>query len=202
MKVTTVLAEPSSRPRPPAALADIERATRAIGFDMASDAQVGSLLRSLAASKPKSALLELGTGTGMATAWLVDGMDCDSTLLTIDQDATAISVARKHLGEDPRVSFVVADGADFLPRLLAEKRTFALVFADAWAGKYHHLEEALQLLTVGGIYVVDDLLPQPNWPEDHPAKVAKLVETLVSHPDLHVTTLKWSTGIIIATKVR
>lgn len=138
----------------------------------------------------------------MATAWLLDGMDSDSTLLTIDQDATAISVAREYLGEDPRVSFVVAGGAEYLPRLLSERRTFALVFADTWAGKYHHLEEALQLLAVGGLYVVDDMLPQPNWPEDHPPKVARLVETLVAHPDLHVTTLEWSTGIIIATKVR
>lgn len=55
---------------------------------------------------------------------------------------------------------------------------------------------------VGGFYVVDDMLPQPNWPEDHPAKVAKLIQTLVSHPDLHVTTLDGSTGIIIATQVR
>ena len=64
------------------------------------------------------------------------------------------------------------------------------------------MEEALQLLAVGGIYVVDDMLPQPNWPKDHPAKVEELVEKLVSHPDLHVTTLDWSTGIIIASKVR
>ena len=190
------------QPRPPAALAGIERATRAIGFDMASDAELGSLLRSLAASKPQSALLELGTGTGLSTAWLVDGMDADSTLLTIDRDEKVIAVAQKHLGDDPRVRFVVADGADYLPRLVTENRTFALVFADAWAGKYHHLEEALQSLAVGGIYVVDDMRPQPNWPEDHPGKVAKLIETLVSHPDLHVTTLGWSTGIIIATRMR
>ena len=70
------------------------------------------------------------------------------------------------------------------------------------ADKYHHLEDALQPLAVGGIYVVDDMSPQPNWPEDHPAKVANLIETLASHPDLHVTTLDWSTGIILATKVR
>jgi predicted O-methyltransferase YrrM len=173
-----------------------------MGFDMASDPELGSLLRSLATSKPNSALLELGTGTGLSTAWIVDGMHSDSTLLTIDRDERVTSVAQEHLGHDPRVRFVVADGADYLLRLRAEKKTFALVFADAWAGKYHHLDEALQLLAVGGIYVVDDLNPQPNWPEDHPAKVADLVETLVSHPDLHVTTLEWSTGIALAARVR
>ena len=49
----------------PEALSKIRRATEAAGFRMASDGLTGSLLRSLAASKPKGALLELGTGTGM-----------------------------------------------------------------------------------------------------------------------------------------
>ncbi len=108
-------------PQPPAVLADIERATRAIGFDMASDAKFGSLLRSLAASKPKSALLELGTGTGMATAWLLDGMDPDSTLLTLDLDPTVLdrnrSVPLESLGgflalsspEAPRITEALAE---------------------------------------------------------------------------------------------
>ena len=37
---------------PPAVLKDMEEATRAIDFTMGSDAQTGSLLRTLAASKP------------------------------------------------------------------------------------------------------------------------------------------------------
>jgi hypothetical protein len=35
----------------------------------------GLFLRTLAASKPAGRFLELGTGTGVATAWLLDGMD-------------------------------------------------------------------------------------------------------------------------------
>jgi predicted O-methyltransferase YrrM len=76
------------------------------------------------------------------------------------------------------------------------------VFADTWAGKYTHRDEALRLVGTGGLYVVDDMLPQPNWPEDHPPKVAELVEALTSHPAWRVTTLAWSTGLIIATKVQ
>jgi predicted O-methyltransferase YrrM len=59
----------------PEQLSEIRRATEAAGFRMASDELTGSLLRGLAASKPKGALLELGTGTGMGTSWLLSGMD-------------------------------------------------------------------------------------------------------------------------------
>jgi len=184
------------------AVAAIERETRAVGFTMASDAWTGSLLRSLAASKPGGLFLELGTGTGLATAWLLDGMDERSTLLSVDDDEAVVSIARRNLAHDARVTFTVADGASQIALLVAEHRSFDLIFADTWPGKYTHLEEALQLVRVGGLYVVDDMLPQANWPDDHPPKVESLVEALTSRPDFHVATLSWSTGLILATRVR
>ena len=51
----------------PEQLSKIRKETKAAGFRMASDTLTGSLLCTLAASKPKGALLELGTGTGMGT---------------------------------------------------------------------------------------------------------------------------------------
>jgi predicted O-methyltransferase YrrM len=189
------------QPTPPTALAEIERETKAIGFPMASELWTGALLRTLAATKPCGAFLELGTGTGLATAWLLDGMDAESTLLTVDNDEEAVAVARRHLGKDPRVTFTVSDGASYLSGLLAERKQFDLVFADTWPGKYTHLDEVLDLVKVGGVYVVDDTLPQANWPEEHPPKVARLIETLASRGDLQMATLNWSTGIIIAAKV-
>ena len=39
---------------------------------------------------------------------------------------------------------------------------FDLIYADAWPGKFTHLDRALSLLTRGGIYFIDDLLPQPS----------------------------------------
>ena len=188
------------RLKPPPCLADIERDTKAIEFTMASDMWTGSLLRTLAATKVGGAMLELGTGTGLATAWLLDGMDRGATLLSVDNDEGVVAVARRHLGHDQRVTFIVADGATCLRGLASERRSFDLVFADAMPGKYESLEDALQLVRVGGMYVVDDMLPQPNWPAEHPAKVSRLLDTLAARQDLHVATLDWSTGIVIATK--
>lgn len=182
----------------PSALPAIIKATLAAGFSMASDFKVGALLRTLAASKPGGTLLELGTGTGLSTAWLLDGMDRAATLVTVDNDESIQAVARQHLGDDARVRFHCGDGGAFLESL--DGQGFDLIFADTWPGKYDHLEDALGLLNPGGFYVVDDMLPQPNWPADHAPKVALLIVALESRPDLMLAKMSWSTGIIIATK--
>ena len=182
----------------PGQLSEIRRATEAAGFRMASDELTGTLLRSLAASKPKGALLELGTGTGMGTSWLLSGMDASSTLDTVDNDAAVVDIARSCLGCDSRVRFHVADGAAFLESL--HDRKFDLIFADAWPGKFDHLDDALALLRPGGFYIVDDLLPQPSWPDGHAPRIPAFLNALEQRTDLYVTRLAWSTGLAIATK--
>ena len=44
------------------------------------------------------------------------------------------------------------------------------------------------------------MLPQPNWPEDHPPKVAALLETLNTLEAYQMTRLCWSTGMILVVK--
>src|SRR5262245_66429755 len=61
--------------------------TTRLNFTMASDLLTGCLLRSLAATKPAGMLLELGTGTGVATAWMLDGMDEKSRLVSVEIDS-------------------------------------------------------------------------------------------------------------------
>lgn len=187
---------------PPIVLSSLVAATRELGFTMASDELTGSLLRTLAATKPAGKLLELGTGTGLATAWLLDGMDAQATLQTVEQDESLVAVAKQYLGYDARLTCAVMKGEAFLESLLAQQQTFDLIFADTWPGKFWLLEETLLLLNVGGMYVIDDLLPQPNWPEDHPPKVAHLIATLEQRTDLRLTKLNWSTGLILATKIQ
>jgi len=184
--------------RCPEELSEIQHATEIAGFRMASDPLTGSLLRVLAASKPAGVFLELGTGTGMGASWLLSGMDAASTLETVDHDAAVVSIARRFLGHDSRVRFHVSEGADFLASIAG--RQFDLIFADTWPGKYTHLDEALSLLRPGGIYVGDDLLPQPSWPEEHAAKIPPFLHALEQRPDLHVSRLAWSTGLVLATK--
>jgi predicted O-methyltransferase YrrM len=184
----------------PAALAAILRETGDLGFSMASEPRTGSLLGTLAASKPAGRFLELGTGTGVATAWLLAGMDRHSRLETVDSDPEVVAIARRHLGADPRVTFHLEDAAAFIER--QAPADYDLVFADAWAGKFSHLEQALALVRVGGLYFIDDLLPQPNWPEGHAPKVAALVERLAAVDRFVATKLAWASGLMILVRTR
>lgn len=179
----------------PPALEAILRDTAAIGFDMASEPKTGTLLRALAASKPAGQILELGTGTGVATAWLLAGMDPSSRLTSVDHDGEAQQIARRHLDGDSRVTFHLADAAAFLDAL--DGRQFDLVFADTWAGKFTHLDSALRAVRTGGIYVVDDLLPQSNWPDGHAEKVPPLVRDLETRQGFAAVKLAWASGLLL-----
>jgi predicted O-methyltransferase YrrM len=182
-------------PRVPAALEGILRDTGRIGFTMASERKTGSLLRTLAASKPAGRFLELGTGTGVGTSWILAGMDAGSKLDSIDNDPATQEIARRHLGPDSRVTFHVVDGADFLERSDIEPYDF--VYADSWPGKFSHLDLALGLLRAGGIYLIDDLLPQANWPPGHDVKVAALIEELQAKRGFVAVKLAWATGLMM-----
>jgi predicted O-methyltransferase YrrM len=184
--------------RKPAALASIQKDTEAVGFTMASEPRTGALLAVLAASKPGGHLLELGTGTGVGTAWLLSGMSADSRLESVDADANVVAVARRHLAADSRVTFHVVDGAEFISR--SPQSRFDLIYADTWPGKFTHLDETLSLLRAGGIYFIDDLLPQPSWPEGHAPKVPGLIERLEHRSGFATVRLSWASGLMLVVR--
>jgi len=184
--------------RRPDAVRAIVADTEAMSFTMISEPRVGSFLATLAASKPGGRFLELGTGTGHGTAWLLAGMDAASTLDTVDSDEQVVAIARRHLGADGRVQFHVMDGAAFLRS--ARPRQFDLIYADAWPGKFSHLDEALALLSAGGMYVIDDLLPQANWPDGHAARVPPLIDDIERRHEFATVRLAWASGVMLVVR--
>jgi predicted O-methyltransferase YrrM len=183
----------------PKVLAGIVADTKKIGFNMCGEKDVGVLLRTLAASK-SGEFLELGTGTGLSTAWILDGMDENSHLITIDNDEKLLDIAKKHLNHYKNVEFVCDDGNAFLEKLKNENKKFDFIFADTWAGKYEMLEETLEMLKDKAFYIIDDMLPQSNWPDGHEKKVEKLIDYLHEKEDLEIVNLNWSSGVIICVK--
>jgi len=182
----------------PKAYFDLDTATKESGFTMASDIKTCSLLKTLAASKPVGKFLELGTGTGLSTAWILEGMDTNSTLISFDNDEKFLNIAHKFLDKDNRLKLVLSDGEDWIKSNQGQK--FDYIFADTWHGKYLLLDEVLEMLNKGGLYIVDDMLPQPNWPDGHQEKAVNFVKYLESRKDLTLTKQNWATGIIIAVK--
>lgn len=182
--------------RPPPLLDAIMARTTTLGFDMACEVRVGALLHALAASKPGGQVVELGTGTGVGTAWLLDGMSATTGLVSIDNDPAPQAVAREMLGHDERLQLVTGDAADWLRA--AAPASVDLVFADAWASKFELLDLSLRLLKPGGIWFGDDLLAQPNWPDGHASRVPALMDALGAAPGYVVVPMCWASGIVLA----
>lgn len=182
----------------PKLLSEIEAKCAEINFTMASDLYVGSLLKTLISSKPGAKLLELGTGIGLSLSWMVDGMDNNSKIISVDNDPTLTEIVTGFFKKDKRVEIVCEDGSEWIKAYQGSK--FDLIFADAWPGKYSELQEVLDLVKVGGLYVIDDMLAQPNWPDGHQDHVDKLIDYLGKRADFNLTKMNWSTGLIIACK--
>lgn len=77
---------------------------------------------------------------------------------------------------------------------------FDLIYADAWPGKFTHLEEALALLRPGGLYVIDDPLPQTNWPADHAPKVPALIRDIEQRDEFITVKLAWVSGLMLVVR--
>jgi predicted O-methyltransferase YrrM len=125
-------------------------------------------------------------------------MSKNAKLTTVDNNDVLLDIAKEALA-DPRIKFVLADGYEWIRNYKGEK--FDLIFADAIPGKYDLFEETFALLKVGGIYIIDDMKPQPNWPAGHSVRVKKLVTMLEERDDVTLTKMNWSTGIVVVTKV-
>ena len=177
---------------------EIVRKSAEIGFTMPSDVYIGTLLKTLISSKLGGKFLELGTGIGLSLSWMIDGMDADSKLITVDNDPELIGIAKQYFEHDDRVEVICEEGSKWISNYKGDK--FDLVFADAWPGKYSEIEQILDLIKVGGFYLIDDMTAQPNWPEGHDRNVERLVSYLESREDFNLTKMDWSTGLIIAVK--
>ena len=48
--------------------------------------------------------------------------------------------------------------------------------------------------------MIDDLLPQPSWPDGHGPRIEPLLAELEGRPELVCVRLAWSSGLAVAVK--
>lgn len=131
------------------------------GFTKSCTDETGRVLRALAASKPGGKMLEIGTGTGVGTAWLADGMCGNAQLVSVDIDAVRSADAAAVFADRDDVRMM---HANFLAAV--RHGPFDLVFADAGPAKAEQADAVVRALRVGAIVILDDLTPQELWPDD------------------------------------
>ncbi|WP_419707968.1 O-methyltransferase [Promicromonospora sp. NFX87] len=175
----------------------IQESAARLGFRMSCEERTGALLATLAASKPGGRFLEIGTGVGAGAAWMASGMDASSRLTTIEFNPGLHAAAAVTFFDDPRVELVCADASEWLREYDGEP--FDLAFVDWRPGKFYQLDTLLNLLAPGGLYVVDDLLPQDTWPENHPERVDQFLEAW-PRAGMVATPMSWASGLLVAAK--
>jgi demethylmenaquinone methyltransferase/2-methoxy-6-polyprenyl-1,4-benzoquinol methylase len=182
---------------PPLVAAATARAQQG-GFSMSCDPAVGRLLAVLAAHLPEGAgVLELGTGTGVGTAWIVSGLlpRTDVTVTSVEKDPEIAAVAASGYWP-PFVSLRRDDALE----VLTEGEAFDLIFADAPGGKWEGLDRSVAALRPHGLLIVDDMTPEPDWTESHQAAQDKVRQALVSDPGLTSAELAVGSGVILSVR--
>ncbi|MFV0534890.1 MAG: O-methyltransferase [Cumulibacter sp.] len=124
-------------------------------------AGTGAALRLLAATLDARAVVEVGTGTGVSGMWLLDGMQPEGILTTVDTEIEHQRAAKRSFTEagiaPSRARVITGNARDVLPRLT--DGAYDMVFIDADPQDYAEtLEEALRLLRYGGLVVLNDAL--------------------------------------------
>lgn len=128
----------------------------------------GAVLRVLAAALRARAVVEVGTGAGVAALWLLRGMPEDGQLTTIDLEVEHQRAARAAFAEagirPARTRIIPGRASEVLPRLTDGAYDLVLVAADPH-GYPEHVEEALRILRPGGVLAVDGALHHDRVPD-------------------------------------
>jgi len=164
---------------------------------LSSEPRTGALLRTLAASKPGGRLLEVGSGLGVGSGWLLAGMDDDARLIGLEIHAKVAQISRDILAGDPRVEIITTDATRWLEEYTGPP--FDLVFVDTTEAKFHRRDVIFKNLADGALLIADDLLPGDTWTADHPERVERFRKEIVVEPDLVVTMMDWASGLVVGT---
>ena len=144
-------------------------------------------------------VLELGTGVGVGTAWIVHGLAgrVDVELVTVEVDPQLSATARR-LPWPMHVRLLVGDAVELLPSL----GHFDLIFADAQGGKWERLDLTVDALREGGFLLVDDMTPEDGWPEQQATKQSEVGDALHRHSALVTCEMDWATGLVLCVRRR
>jgi demethylmenaquinone methyltransferase/2-methoxy-6-polyprenyl-1,4-benzoquinol methylase len=182
---------------PPLVRQAVARA-RESGFPYACEPEVGRLLATLAAHlRPGARVLELGTGTGVGTAWMTSALlpRADVTVVSVEKDPQTAALAAR--GDWP--GFVELRCADALA-VLDDAGEFDLIFADAQGGKWQGLDRTIAALAPHGLLVVDDMTPMPAWDAEQHARQQEVRQALLTSPLLTSVELAHGSGVILSSR--
>jgi predicted O-methyltransferase YrrM len=171
------------------------------GFSKSSIPEVGRLLRALSARTGIS-ICEIGTGCGVGSAWMIDGLKKDSTLITVESDPSLVTAVQSLFRD--ALDVVVAEG-DW-KKVLPGRGPFDLLFADGGGWKRDIEGEApllVALVKPGGLILMDDMTPEHLWPQEWREHGDPVRNFFYEHSGVHVAeilTTETTAALIVAVR--
>ncbi len=166
----------------------------------------GALLRFVARAISARHVVEIGTGAGVSTLWLLRGMAEDGIITSIDIELEHQRVARETLtaGEiaPGRFRLIAGRALDVLPRLT--DGAYDLVLVDADKSEYSlYFEQALRLLRPGGVIAFDnalwgDRVADPAQRDTATVALRDLVTMVRGHEGLTPVLVPSGDGLLLA----
>jgi predicted O-methyltransferase YrrM len=177
----------------PDLVAQAESLAARMAFPNSCTPEFGRLLCTLAGAS-QGPVLEIGTGCGVGSAWLLSGLPAGGRLVSVEYDEDRHAAVSGLLGGESRLELLHGDWRQALSR-----GPFSLAFVDVGEAKDEGADEVVEAMTVGGVVALDDFTPGPLYRGAYDERWHRWMH----HPRLASCEILISPGaaVILATKM-
>jgi predicted O-methyltransferase YrrM len=191
----------------------IKSAARARGVEIGtSDVSpgAGAYLRHLAQLLSAQSVVEVGTGSGVGSLWLLDGMISSGTLTSIDDEMEHSTVAKMAFAQAeiaaPRYRLITNSVMDVMTKL-TDRAYDLVVYRHNPEDLSYAISEAHRILRSGGVFVIDNFFGGGKVP-DPAQRDPKTIALREAGKIIKADTQSWMSalitvgdGLLLATKL-
>lgn len=200
--------------REPKVLADLRKETAKLdNHRMQIAPEQGQFMALLARMINARKVLELGTYTGYSALVLALALPEDGKLITCDINPEWTAMAKLYWQKakiEHKIELRLAPAIETLDELLAQTQanSFDFAFIDADKTNYpHYYERVLQLVRIGGVILIDNVLQQGQVLEPYPTRqfvriIKAFNEQLHADDRVHLSMLPISDGLTLLCKLK
>lgn len=170
----------------------------------------GAYLRQLAHQIKAQSVVEIGTGSGVGSLWLLEGMLSSGTLTSIDDEMEHTSIAKLAIADadiaQSRVRLITNSVMDVMTKL-TDRAYDLVVFRHNPEDLSFAISEAHRILRSGGVFVVDNFfggskVPDPAQRDPKTVALREAGKLVKADTESWVTSLiPVGDGLLLATKL-
>lgn len=191
----------------------VKAAARARGVEIGThdvSPGTGAYLRHLAQLLSAQSVVEVGTGSGVGSLWLLDGMIASGTLTSIDDEMEHSAIAKLAFAEAeiaaPRFRLITNVVMDVMTKL-ADRAYDLVVYRHNPEDLTYAITEAHRILRSGGVFVIDNFFGGSKVP-DPAQRDPKTIALREAGKQIKSDTNSWMSvlittgdGLLLATKL-